>query len=297
MCEAESGGGSYRISCLTSARKALTKLGEAEQENGVLQPISQATSGPTVDYQHIRRLCSSPPGSSAVDFFEGDLGDSVVIDKEGEFVPTTEESKLARQARAFETKGNQCMDSGRFRKAISYFEKAGDISRADGILYQNIAVAYHRLGNLPKARQAIQEALRREPDNARIQNNARSLGVSSYGPSGASLTQLTAPTAAPAVAADQRPVVKTNVLTIASLVLGIMTVLFGCANPIVGVPVAIGAFITGRMGSRRVKESDGAQSGEGLARAGMILGGVGLVLSLVTSVILIMAILIGRATQ
>ena len=131
-----------------------------------------------VDYEHIRRLCS---GSSAVDFLEGDFGQDTpprVFDQEGEFQPTLEEIQLAREARASELKGNQYMDTGRFKEAISYFEQAAKIARADGILYQNIAVAYHQLGNLAEARRAIREALRREPSNLRIQKNAEALGVS-----------------------------------------------------------------------------------------------------------------------
>jgi hypothetical protein len=66
---------------------------------------------------------------------------------------------------------------------------------------------------------------------------------------------------------------KTNGLAITSLILGILSIpllfFYSC-----GVPVGIAALITGTIARRQIKESGGTQSGEGLALAGMILGGV-----------------------
>ena len=244
-----------------------------------------------VDYQHIRRLLSRAPGSGGVDLVDmGGLEQTIIFDLEGGYTPTAEEVKLARQVRAFEVEGNQCMHSGRFEEAITYFEKAAQISRADGILYQNISVAYNRLGNLPKAREAIREALRREPDNARIQNNARAIGVSSYGSSEASLAQPAAPMAAPAIATDQKPRGKTNALAIASLVLGIVALLTSSGG--IGAFLGVAAFITGIIGGRQIRESDGAQKGAGAASAGMILGGVSVLLGILSILAFLLLVMI-----
>jgi len=244
-----------------------------------------------VDYQHIRRLLSRAPGSGGVDLVDmGGLEQTIIFDLEGGYTPTAEEVKLARQVRAFEVEGNQCMHSGRFEEAITYLEKAAQISRADGILYQNISVAYNRLGNLPKAREAIREALRREPDNARIQNNARAIGVSSYGSSEASLAQPAAPMAAPAIATDQKPRGKTNALAIASLVLGIVALLTSSGG--IGAFLGVAAFITGIIGGRQIRESDGAQKGAGAASAGMILGGVSVLLGILSILAFLLLVMI-----
>jgi len=131
------------------------------------------------DYERIKRMCSGPSGSSYIEQFSGELAEPPVFaDGEGSFVPTPEEVRLAREAKASELEGNKCMDAGSFFDAVPHFEKAADLSRADGILCQNIAVAWAQLGNIAEARKAITEALRREPDNPRIRSNAEALGIS-----------------------------------------------------------------------------------------------------------------------
>ncbi|MFG1691745.1 tetratricopeptide repeat protein [Gemmatimonadota bacterium] len=131
------------------------------------------------DYDRIRRMCSGPSGSSYIEQVPDTVGEPPVFaDSEGSFVPASEEVRVARQAKVSELEGNKCMDTGSFFDAIPHFEKAADLSRADGILCQNIAVAWAQLGNTAKAREAISEALRREPDNPRIRSNADALGVS-----------------------------------------------------------------------------------------------------------------------
>lgn len=58
---------------------------------------------------------------------------------------------------------------------------------------------------------------------------------------------------------------------------------------------SLGAVVTGYVGREQIRASGGAQAGDGLARAGMLLGGVGLALSgLVLCMILVMT-LIGPA--
>lgn len=63
----------------------------------------------------------------------------------------------------------------------------------------------------------------------------------------------------------------TNPLAIASLVLGVL-----CCTPF-----SIGAIITGVMAQQQIKASGGQQKGSELAIAGMILGGLALVLNLI----------------
>ena len=81
---------------------------------------------------------------------------------------------------------------------------------------------------------------------------------------------------------------KTNSLAITSLVLGIVSIpLTFCYGT--GILFGIAAFITGLIGRRQIKESAGAQSGDGMALAGMIMGGIigGLVgIAIVTIVVL-----------
>jgi hypothetical protein len=81
--------------------------------------------------------------------------------------------------------------------------------------------------------------------------------------------RLFCPECAPAAATPQ--VTKTNGLAIASLVLGIISVplvfLQGC-----GVIFGIAALITGLIARGQIKASAGAQTGSGMALAGIILG-------------------------
>ncbi|KAF0106238.1 MAG: hypothetical protein FD146_2750 [Anaerolineaceae bacterium] len=84
---------------------------------------------------------------------------------------------------------------------------------------------------------------------------------------------------------------KTNGLAIASLVLGIVSVPMSfCYGG--GILFAIPAFIMGLVARRQIKESGNTQSGDGMALAGMITGGVGVLGSLAFIAILIFAILL-----
>lgn len=84
---------------------------------------------------------------------------------------------------------------------------------------------------------------------------------------------------------------KTNGLAIASLILGIVSVpslVLGC-----GIFLGIAAFITGLIARQQVKESDGTQSGAGMALAGIILGGL---IVLLTGVLIIIVLLISEGS-
>ncbi len=78
-----------------------------------------------------------------------------------------------------------------------------------------------------------------------------------------------------------------NGLAIASLVCGILTMVLGFCCGFVGLIPGIAALVTGYLGLRKADEMGG--SGKGMAIAGMVLGGIGLVISL------IFAIFIGAA--
>lgn len=94
------------------------------------------------------------------------------------------------------------------------------------------------------------------------------------------------------VAADQKPEARPNFLAIASLILGISALLLGCSI-VVGAPLGIAAAITGYIGRRRAAEEGGTQSEERMALAGMILGGVSLVVGAITLVFLSVVWLMG----
>jgi ABC-type sugar transport system permease subunit len=83
------------------------------------------------------------------------------------------------------------------------------------------------------------------------------------------------------LAANRAPVgrpPRTNGFAIASLVLGIVSV-------VVLAPIAaIAAIVVGRSARRRIQASSGAEDGEGLAQAGVVLGAVGLALFVVAAV-------------
>jgi tetratricopeptide (TPR) repeat protein len=128
-----------------------------------------------IDPAHVRRLCWTQPGILQAMLQAETPGG--VVDKEGSFQPTKEEIRRAIEAQALETRGNACMDAGRFSEAIGHYQEAARINVADGLLYQNVAVAHHRMGQTEKAQEAIRIALTREPTNPRILENARALGV------------------------------------------------------------------------------------------------------------------------
>jgi hypothetical protein len=67
---------------------------------------------------------------------------------------------------------------------------------------------------------------------------------------------------------------KTNVLSIVSLVTGILGILT-CSC--LGV-MSIAAIVTGVLGRNQIKASNGLETGDGMALAGLITGAIGLVL-------------------
>ena len=82
------------------------------------------------------------------------------------------------------------------------------------------------------------------------------------------------------------PQPKTNKFAITSLVLGILSVVL-CAA---GILFAIPGLIFGFLGMSRVKKSGGTEKGHGLALAGTIMSGVGLVMFPVIALLMAIAI-------
>ena len=60
---------------------------------------------------------------------------------------------------------------GLWREAIYRWEKAVQIDPTYAAAYNDLGVAYEHEGNLPKARDAYEKALKIEPNNAQIRQN------------------------------------------------------------------------------------------------------------------------------
>jgi hypothetical protein len=86
----------------------------------------------------------------------------------------------------------------------------------------------------------------------------------------------------------------TNGLAIASLVLGIISVPTSCCYG-GGILFAIPAFITGLVARMQIQASDGTQRGEGMALAGMIMGGLVTAFLGIAIVVIIVLALLGPA--
>lgn len=77
----------------------------------------------------------------------------------------------------------------------------------------------------------------------------------------------------------------TNGLSIASLVLGIVGVVFSCCYAF-GIIPAIISLVFGIISKKKIKESQGAQKGSGMSLAGIILSVVGILLSICVLILL-----------
>jgi hypothetical protein len=81
-----------------------------------------------------------------------------------------------------------------------------------------------------------------------------------------------------------------NRFAIPALILGILSITglccYGVGGPLLGIP----AIILGHIGKREIRESAGAQGGQGLAQAGFITGIVGSVLGVLGFIVVILFI-------
>ena len=85
------------------------------------------------------------------------------------------------------------------------------------------------------------------------------------------------------------PQQQTNGKAIAALVLGIASIVLACYG--IGLLPGIPAIILGRMSGREIEEGNG--TGDGLAKAGLITGIIGVVLSVFGLLYLILVIVAG----
>ena len=85
---------------------------------------------------------------------------------------------------------------------------------------------------------------------------------------------------------------KTNTLSVVSLVTGIIGIpLYICYGA--GILFGIIAVITGYIGRKQIQESGGTQGGSGIATAGLILGGIPLVLGVCAICVIVVLTLLG----
>jgi hypothetical protein len=80
----------------------------------------------------------------------------------------------------------------------------------------------------------------------------------------------------PAPYSNPQPVPQTHTMAIVSLIFGILGLMGGC--PLVGAIIAV---VTGNIAQREIHANPAAYTGDGLAKAGIILGWVGLGLMLI----------------
>jgi hypothetical protein len=81
----------------------------------------------------------------------------------------------------------------------------------------------------------------------------------------------------------------TSGLAIASLILAILALPLGCFGPF-GLLCAIPAVITGLMARKRIRESGGRIGGDGLALAGLIVGGLGVAWALLITILFVIGV-------
>ena len=78
----------------------------------------------------------------------------------------------AREAATAQVKfGIQVAQHNLWREAISKFERAADIDPTYAAAWNNLAIAYEQQGDLTKANEAYQKALKINPDNQYIKQN------------------------------------------------------------------------------------------------------------------------------
>ncbi len=86
----------------------------------------------------------------------------------------------------------------------------------------------------------------------------------------------------------RQPLIRTSAFAVASLVCGILSIIL-CLGPITGIP----AIICGHKGLSETKRGGGYVTGSGMAVAGLVMGYVSLVLTLIAAVILVLQLVFG----
>lgn len=88
---------------------------------------------------------------------------------------------------------------------------------------------------------------------------------------------------------------KNETLAVVSLVLGCVSVPLLCLCGIFGIPIGLTAVITGILGRRKIRESAGTLTGEGMALAGIIVGAITIALSVVVLAVFGLALFVGNS--
>lgn len=79
------------------------------------------------------------------------------------------------EARACVVRGNRLTDDGRYTEAVAEYHRALDFAPALTEALNNLAYAYHRLGEHDRARMALQKARLLEPENDLVARNSEAL--------------------------------------------------------------------------------------------------------------------------
>ena len=81
------------------------------------------------------------------------------------------------------------------------------------------------------------------------------------------------------------------------MILGIVSILFGCCCCAIGFPSAIGAVVCGVVAIQKINREPDVYGGKGLAIAGIVMGSSALVLSVISMVLGVASTLIDAAKK
>ena len=73
-----------------------------------------------------------------------------------------------------------------------------------------------------------------------------------------------------------------NGLAVASMVCGILAIFPGCCCGLFGIPLSIVALVMGLVAMNQINQTQGMQSGKGMAIAGLVCGGVSIAMDIVS---------------
>lgn len=88
---------------------------------------------------------------------------------------------------------------------------------------------------------------------------------------------------------------KNSSKAVAALVIGIISPVVGLCCAVIGL-VGIAAIVLGRSAQKEIAASNGALTGEGMAKAGVILGIIGCVVAVATTILNVALLLTGNTT-
>jgi hypothetical protein len=89
----------------------------------------------------------------------------------------------------------------------------------------------------------------------------------------------------------------TSGLAIAALIVGIVSIIGVCCYAVPGLVLGIVAIVLGQKAKSDIRASQGRQAGEGMAKAGFIMGIVSVVLSLLAAAIFVALFALGTMSE